>query len=97
LTGSLAKLDALWTAVRGAGQSAFDRGVKAREAAAMLATARWMYRSALARTESRGMHKRDDFPDLDRRQRFYLVTCDLDDVQVWARPASRHPAVEIAA
>jgi succinate dehydrogenase/fumarate reductase flavoprotein subunit len=26
----------------------------------MLATSRWMYRSALARTESRGMHRRDD-------------------------------------
>jgi len=97
LTGSLAKLDALWTALRDAGQSAAERVVKAREAAAMLATARWMYRSALARTETRGMHKRDDFPDLDRRQRFYLVTGDLDDVQVWARPASRHPALEIAA
>lgn len=97
LTNSLSKLDAVWTAVRGAGPSAFERVVKAREAAAMLATARWMYRSALARTESRGMHKRDDFPDLDRRQRFYLVTGELDDVQVWARPAPRHPTQEIAA
>ena len=33
----------------------------------MVATARWMYRSALARTETRGMHKRDDFPALDPR------------------------------
>jgi succinate dehydrogenase/fumarate reductase flavoprotein subunit len=97
LTASLAKLDALWTAVRRAGQSATERVVKAREAAAMLATARWMYRSALARTESRGMHRREDFPELDRRQRHYLISGELDDVQVWARPAAEHPGLEIAA
>ena len=28
----------------------------------MTATARWMYESALARSETRGMHKREDFP-----------------------------------
>jgi succinate dehydrogenase/fumarate reductase flavoprotein subunit len=97
LSASLAKLDALWADVRGAGQSAVERVVKAREAAAMLATSRWMYRSALARTETRGMHKRDDFPELDRRQRFYLVSGGLDDVNVWARPAAQHPVLENAA
>ena len=35
------------------------------KARAMLATARWMYRSALARQQSRGMHRRDNFPDQD--------------------------------
>ncbi len=38
---------------------------KAREAAAMVATARWMYRSALERNESRGMARRLDFPQQD--------------------------------
>lgn len=97
LSASLAKLDALWTAVRGAGQSAMERVVKAREAAAMLATSRWMYRSAFARTETRGMHKREDFPELDRRQRYYLISGGLDDVHVWARPAAHHPVLENAA
>ena len=36
--------------------------VKTREAAALTATSRWAYRSALARTESRGMHRRRDVP-----------------------------------
>jgi succinate dehydrogenase/fumarate reductase flavoprotein subunit len=97
LTASLVKLDALWTTVRGAGPSAIARVVKAREAAAMLATSRWMYRSALTRAESRGMHRREDFPELDRRQRYYLISGDLDDVLVWARPAVRHPVSEIVA
>jgi succinate dehydrogenase/fumarate reductase flavoprotein subunit len=97
LSASLTKLDDLWTVVRDAGQSAAERVVKAREAAAMLATSRWMYRSALARTETRGMHKRDDFPELDRRQRFYLLSGGLDDVNVWARPAAQHPVLENAA
>jgi succinate dehydrogenase/fumarate reductase flavoprotein subunit len=39
--------------------------VKAREAAAMIATSRWAYRSALARAESRGMHHRSDQPARD--------------------------------
>ena len=47
--------------VRGTGAEA----VKAREAAALIATSRWAYRSALARAESRGMHRRSDRPASD--------------------------------
>jgi succinate dehydrogenase/fumarate reductase flavoprotein subunit len=97
LTASLDKLDALWAAVRSAGQSALERVVKAREAAAMLATSRLMYSSALVRKETRGIHKRDDFPELDRRQRHYLISGGLDVVYLSLRPAPKHPALEIAA
>jgi succinate dehydrogenase/fumarate reductase flavoprotein subunit len=73
-------LDSAWSEARssllGDGKDAF----KAREAAAMVATARWMYRSALARTESRGMHKRDDFPTLDPAQRHRTISGGLDAV-----------------
>ena len=62
LAASLHRLDASWRPVsdhvRGAGAEA----VKAREAAALIATSRWAYRSALARAESRGMHRRSDRP-----------------------------------
>ena len=63
----------------------------------MLATSRWMYRSALARTETRGMHKREDHPALDPAQRHCLVSGGLDEVHVTMHAAAEHPLQEIAA
>src|SRR5205085_2384168 len=60
LTASLGRLDQLWRDVTDADAAAWPDLIRTREGAAMLATARWMYRSALARTESRGMHWRED-------------------------------------
>ena len=57
--------------------------MRAREAAAMLATSRWMYRSALQRTETRGMHRRREHAALDPHQRHRLVSGGLDEV--WVR------------
>ena len=71
LHGALARLDAAWLDVSEADAANSADVLRAREGAAMLATARWMYRSALARQESRGMHRRDDFPGQDDRQRHY--------------------------
>jgi succinate dehydrogenase/fumarate reductase flavoprotein subunit len=39
-----------------------------------------MYHSALARTETRGMSKRADFPDLDQSQHHHILTGGLDEV-----------------
>jgi succinate dehydrogenase/fumarate reductase flavoprotein subunit len=85
LSRSLESLDALWLKLRRSDAAARDRIVRAREAAAMLATARWMYRSALARPETRGMHKREDFPQQLEAQRHYLTVGGLDEV--WTRPS----------
>jgi succinate dehydrogenase/fumarate reductase flavoprotein subunit len=63
----------------------------------MLATSRWMYRSALARTESRGMHRRDDFGALDPAQRHHLISKGLDEIQVRAIPAAERAVQEMAA
>jgi len=46
----------------------------------MLAHARWMYVSGLERSETRGMHKRVDHPDLDPRQRQRKLVGGLDEV-----------------
>jgi succinate dehydrogenase/fumarate reductase flavoprotein subunit len=97
LTASLERLDDLWGDVRSAGQASAARVVKAREAAAMLATSRWMYRSALARTETRGMHKREDHPGLDAAQRHHLVSTGLDQVAVAVSAAAKRLQQELAA
>ncbi|MGO4329941.1 FAD-dependent oxidoreductase [Cupriavidus sp. 2TAF22] len=81
LADSLTRLDALWHQWgQRAPQRDGERALRTREATAMLATARWMYRSALARTETRGMHRRTDHPGLDASQRYRLVSGGLDAV-----------------
>jgi succinate dehydrogenase/fumarate reductase flavoprotein subunit len=64
LRDSLARLDDAFRSFRGGRRSSSDgRGRRReREAAAMLATARWICTSALERRETRGIHRRRDFP-----------------------------------
>jgi succinate dehydrogenase/fumarate reductase flavoprotein subunit len=95
LRPALAELDDLWTRLR-AGASADPAGTpRLRQAAAMVAHARWMYTSALARTESRGMARREEFPDLDPAQHRRLTVGGLDDL--WVRPeAALTPELAVA-
>ena len=89
LGDSLSRLDALWVQLRqGAPVSGLDEAIRAREAAAMLATSRWMYRSALARTESRGMHRRLEHAGLDPAQRHRLVSAGLDEIWLRQEPVT---------
>ncbi|MFF5444210.1 FAD-dependent oxidoreductase [Streptomyces sp. NPDC012888] len=84
LTGALRELDALWGDVR---ESLYAEGadlVRARQAAAMTAHARWMYAAALARPETRGMAKRLDHPEQDPRLHHRITVGGLD--RVWTRP-----------
>src|SRR5262245_50531602 len=57
---SLGRLDACWVDLQSHAPADGLAAVKAREAAALTATSRWAYRSALARAESPGMHRRRD-------------------------------------
>jgi succinate dehydrogenase/fumarate reductase flavoprotein subunit len=84
MTASLERLESLWQGVQGPAARSVREVIRRREAAAMVATARWMYSSALERTETRGMHKHMDHPGLDPAQQRRLVCGGLD--QVWVRP-----------
>jgi len=72
LSASLHVLDHLWREVRDHSRGGGADSLRAREAAAIVATARWSYCAALHRRESRGMHQRDDaaaiVPEFGRRQ-----------------------------
>ncbi|GID69224.1 pyridine nucleotide-disulfide oxidoreductase [Actinoplanes cyaneus] len=84
LRPALAELDRVWATLRGSAAARGAEAVRTRQAAAMVAHARWMYTSALARTESRGMARREDFPALDPAQRRRLTVGGLDEL--WTRP-----------
>ena len=82
LGAALAVLDGLWSdAVPRLRAEAGPRAHRAREAAALVAHARWMYRAALARPESRAMHHREDAPRTDPGYGHRLLCGGLD--QVW--------------
>ena len=83
LTSSLAVLDGVWAEATGSLRAEGVDQLRAREVAAMAAMGRWAYRSAMVRTESRGMHYRDDFPTLDEGQRHRVLSGGLDFV--WTR------------
>jgi len=82
LQDSLSRLDALWARLRQAAPADRQQAVRAREAAALLAHSRWMYRSALARKETRGMHRRQEHGAPDPSQRHRLLSGGLDEVWV---------------
>jgi succinate dehydrogenase/fumarate reductase flavoprotein subunit len=94
LRESLGVLDGVWESLRSV-EAVGNASVPARQAAAMVAHARWMYTSALARNESRGMAKRLDRPELDPAQHHRITSGGLDEV--WARPeASSRPTAVVA-
>lgn len=81
LTDSLRRLDALWEKIaNGSPVGSVHDVVRAREAAAMLATSRWMYRSALTRKETRGMHRRRDYVQADPAQRHRIICGGLNEL-----------------
>jgi succinate dehydrogenase/fumarate reductase flavoprotein subunit len=84
LNDSLGRLHELWRELQTPAGGGVRELIRGREAAAMVATARWMYASALQRQESRGMHKHLDYPEQDAAQQRRLWCGGLDDI--WVRP-----------
>ena len=93
LKQSLDRLDHTWAELRdhlpGEGLAA----VKSREAAALTATSRWAYASALAREESRGMQRRLDMPAADPAFVCAFEVSSLDRIDVMR---SRIPGAAVA-
>ncbi|TXK83880.1 FAD-dependent oxidoreductase [Paenibacillus sp. N3.4] len=83
LRDSMNRLDELWREQKLGLRDGNGSSYKIREAAAMTATARWMYASAIERTETRGMHRREDFPQTDPNQHYRLLSGGLN--HVWTR------------
>ena len=63
LEASRIELDTLWGALNSAPSAHGIDRLRAREVAAATASARWTVAAALLRTESRGVHRRRDFPE----------------------------------
>lgn len=89
LRRSASKLDAAWHEVRDHAQGQGAGRIRTREAAAMVAVGRWSLAAALAREESRGMHRRTDAPARSAAFGHSLVIDGLDSFTVGGGPASR--------
>ncbi|SDD57564.1 Succinate dehydrogenase/fumarate reductase, flavoprotein subunit [Paenibacillus sp. UNCCL117] len=84
LQQGLNRLERVWREVKQGLGASDGNVVRIREAAAMTATARWMFASGLERRETRGMHRREDFPAQDASQHYRIVSGGLE--QPWAKP-----------
>ncbi|MDG0809407.1 hypothetical protein OMP40_08560 [Cohnella rhizosphaerae] len=82
IAGALGRLDALREALRGSLPGTVQGRVRVREAAGMLAVARWMYTAALARKETRGLAALAEYPALDPKQTHRLILSGIEDIAV---------------
>jgi succinate dehydrogenase/fumarate reductase flavoprotein subunit len=96
LRPALADLDGVWARLRSGAAATGADLPRLRQAAAMVAHARWMYTGALARTESRGMARRQEFPDLDPAQYHRLAVGGLDELWVRPEPVTGQPVRQLA-
>ncbi|WP_349268933.1 pyridine nucleotide-disulfide oxidoreductase [Mycolicibacterium parafortuitum] len=85
LTESAAALEALWRDISAGLAPVPPRDAyKPRQAVALVAAARWITAASLTRTETRGIHRREDLPDQDDRLTHRILVGGLDDV--WTSP-----------
>ncbi|MGE2736740.1 FAD-binding protein [Mycolicibacterium vaccae] len=85
LTESASALETLWHDLAdGLAPVAPRERYKTRQAVALAAAARWITAASLARTETRGLHRREDQPDVDESFTHRLLVGGLDTV--WTAP-----------
>ena len=76
------QIEAVWREVRAHLAGEGPGQLRAREVASVTAAARWSLAAALARTESRGMHRRRDLPERDDALEASLLVGGLDEVAI---------------
>jgi succinate dehydrogenase/fumarate reductase flavoprotein subunit len=79
LAASRHALDDLWNELA---DHALADNIALRETAALVATARWSVATAICRTESRGLHRREDYPARDPDLSVRLLSGGFDRVWV---------------
>ncbi len=79
---ALARVHELWPLVKGHAPEGIQGRVRARETAALVAAARWMYTSSLERKETRGMHTLAEYPNMDIDQTHRLIVSGLDHIRI---------------
>jgi succinate dehydrogenase/fumarate reductase flavoprotein subunit len=93
LERSLGVLHAQWHTLRHHLRGERADALRARETAAIVATARWSYTAALNRRESRGLHQREDatgtLPQFARRQ----IVSGLEEIRSNFASAKTHAGV----
>lgn len=82
LSGSLDQLETVWREIADHGYAEGRDLVELRSVAAMAATARWCTEAALARSESRGLHRREDHAGADPAQARRLIVGGLGQVRL---------------
>ncbi|MDR2688281.1 MAG: FAD-binding protein [Azoarcus sp.] len=97
IAASLHTLDRIWTQY---GDSLLGGDVRevveTRETAAILAGARWLYRAASQRTETRGLHRLREVPGIDPAQCDRIVIDGLDRIR-WRREPVHTSPLAVAA
>jgi succinate dehydrogenase/fumarate reductase flavoprotein subunit len=82
LQASRGRLDNLWSDVRDHLSGEGNDRLRAREAASIVAAGRWSVTAALARKESRGMHRRTDIKSSDPAFARRLVLSGVDTIEI---------------
>lgn len=99
LTASAEALTRDWRTIADHGQASGREAVELRATAAIIAHARWLTAASLARTESRGLHQRDDHRATDPGQACRLLVGGLDHIAVRRdrAPLPTHRDIEVPA
>lgn len=89
LEASRDRVEAIWRDVRDHLSAEGLEKIRSREAASIVVSSRWSLTAALARRESRGMHRRTDFRSSDDAFNRNIILTGVDTIRVSGETESR--------